>query len=74
MTEKRKQYLAKIAELYDPNNNIYKESLEKEAESFEKIKKIRTNESIKRVLAKKIELFYVKQAKVSEKSTDRMIS
>lgn len=30
MSEKRKRYLAKIAEQIDPENNIYKESIEKE--------------------------------------------
>ena len=33
MSEKRKRYLAKIAEQIDPENNIYKESIEKEMEA-----------------------------------------
>ena len=33
MSDKRKAFLAKIAEIYDPNNNIYKDRLINEREA-----------------------------------------
>lgn len=39
MSDTRKIYLAKIAETFDPYNNIYQESLQKERDFFASLKK-----------------------------------